>query len=63
MEDKLAQLFKFADQLIEEAEEHMMMLEPLYEDGNQTSIERYHEWEGYARCASAFKSKIEELNN
>lgn len=63
MENKLSQLLVFADQLIEKAEEHMTVLDPLYEDGDQTTIEQYHEWEGYARCASAFKSKIEELNN
>lgn len=61
MKEKLQKLLEFVQERAEKAEQKMYDLEPLYEDGDQTAIERYHYLEGVQTTAEMVVDKIKTL--
>lgn len=61
MKEKLQKLLELLQERAEIAEQKMLDLEPRYEDGDRTAVERYHYWEGVQTTVEMVADKIKTL--
>ena len=61
MKEKLQKLLELLQERNEKAEQRMLDLEPHYEDGERTAIERYNYWDGVLATTEMIIDEIKAL--